>query len=211
MRTINNPSQIPYIELSLVARQSVAARALARQKLNDRTLMGGDGNATGFTGEELIKAHVPALRQDPENRNFDFFMEFKFSGGIDANGETYLVSDVEPPSRFTFDVKSRRIKVPPRLSFDCKIPAYQVKRQKCDAYIFTAPHESMAGGWLLGWAPKDHFRAKATLAKKGQKHASGFTPKEDHYIITVADLYPIADLVGTAQSFSTGTNTKDRS
>lgn len=200
MRTITSPSQIPYITLSLEARNSVIARAEARKKLNDRTLMGGDGNATGFTGEELIKAHVPHLRQDPENRNYDFFMEYVVSGSV----EPYSLTK-ETSQRYTFDVKSRRIKVPPRLSFDCKIPAYQVKRQKCDAYIFTAPHESMAGGWILGWASKDHFKAKATLAKKGQKHPSGFTPKEDHYIITVADLFPISELVVSGQKFSMGT------
>jgi hypothetical protein len=204
MRTIANISQIPYINLSLDAQQSVARRAEERKKLNDRTLMGGDGNATGFTGEELIKAHLPAFRQDPENRNYDFFMDFKFSGGIDANGETYLISDVEPPSRFTFDVKSRRIKVAPRLNFDCKIPAYQVKRQKCDAYIFTAPHESMQGGWLLGWTTKERFLKVAKLFKKGYKHPSGIILKEDHYFITVTDLFPIADLAGTAKSFSIG-------
>lgn len=204
MKTVTSISQIPYITLSLEARQSVARRAEERKKLNDRTLMDGDGNATGFTGEEIIKAHLPGLLQDPENRNYDFYLQFKFSGGINANGDTFLISDVEKPSRFTFDVKSRRIKVPPRLNFDCKIPAYQVKRQKCDAYIFTAPHESMAGGWLLGWITKEGFLKAAKLFRKGYKHPSGIVLKEDHYFITVTDLFPVADLAGTTQNFSMG-------
>lgn len=203
-RNITNPSQMPYVALSPEAIAHVAQRAQARGKLNDKTLMKGDGNASGFTGEELIKAHIRNLKQDPENRNFDFYVDVLPVGkyGPNANGESV---EVVAPLRFTFDVKSRRIKVPPRLDFDCKVPAYQVKRQKCDAYIFTAPHEHMKGGWLLGWIPKAAFLQRAKLFRKGYKHVSGIELKEDHYFIVVKDLFPISDLVDGVNRFSMGT------
>lgn len=187
--TIVSTVQMPFIRLTDAAIQSVRTRAEERGKLNSRTLMGGDGNATGFTGEELVKAYVPGIIQNPENRDYDFYVQ-------NPPGLPKKQLDILTPESFrtTFDVKSRRIKVPPRLNFDCKIPMYQVNRQKTDAYIFTAPNEQMTGGWLLGWITKEEFLKKAQLFKKGYKHPSGIVLKEDHMFITVDKLRPMAML-----------------
>lgn len=184
---VTSIAQIPYMTLTPAAITEVAARAAARGQLNDRTLMKGDGNAAGFTGEELVRAYLPFLMQDRENRDFDFYTDIIPTG---PQGSARVLT----PMRFTFDVKSRRIKVAPRLDFDCKIPVYQVKRQKCDAYIFTAPREDMRGGWLLGWISKADFMARAAYHKKGYRHASGIQLREDHYFITVKDLQPMEEL-----------------
>jgi hypothetical protein len=191
---VQNQSQIPYLTLSPEAQASVQSRAKERGRLNDRTLMGGDGNATGFTGEELVRAYVPGLIQDATNRNYDFMLPWVNPGKRD-DADVEVVTGLN----FTFDVKSRRIKVPPRLGFDCKIPAYQVKRQRAEAYIFTAPHENMTGGWLLGWIWKEDFIKEGSFQKKGWRHPSGIILKEDHYFITVDKLFPMDGLVQMAR------------
>jgi hypothetical protein len=186
---VTNENQIPYIKLDATALKSVTTRALKRGKLNAKTLMGGDGNATGFTGEELVRAYVPGLIQEPEHRDYDFYFPVAKPGDVVHGG-----ARVTTPLNITFDVKSRKIRVAPRLNFDCKIPLYQAKRQKCDAYIFTAPQEDLTGGWLLGWMTKEEFLNEATLFKKGYKHPSGIELKEDHLFITVGKLHPMDEL-----------------
>lgn len=154
------------ISLPPEVQKAIKVKAANRGVLNSRTMLGGAGNETGFAGEEafkiLAKHRGATLTHVPDSRDFDFIV----------NGKKV-------------DVKTRASTATPRNDWDCKVPDYSLKAQKCDGYVFAVAHPSLAYVTILGYTSKENFRSKA---KALGADASGKKLTEPHSAVLVTDL-----------------------
>ena len=138
-------------------------KSLKMGQLN-KSITKGDGNLSGFLGEELVKL---LLRAEEKNTyNYDLVL----------------------PNKKTIDVKTKRTTVKPKEFYECSIAAYNVKQQ-CDYYVFCRILSNLSKGWVLGYMAKADYFDRATLLRKGEVDSSNnFTVKADCYNLPIKKL-----------------------
>jgi hypothetical protein len=174
MDLIKTQEQILWVPLSAADLSDIGDAAKKRGTLNTRTLIKGEGNFAGFAGERLLKHFVPTLHDETDNPQWDF----------------------KTPSGITIDVKSKgNCKHVPELDFDCTVPAYQVKAQTCQYYVFTSIAKDMSGGWLLGFIEKERFEKEAEFRGEGSRYNNaGRVTVGNHRVILIHRLYPMRSM-----------------
>lgn len=111
---------------------------------------------------------------------FDFFKERT----IDFNS-TYdydLIID-----GYKIDVKTKNIRVVPKLSFLCTIASYNTS-QKCDYYFFSGVNLDLKKAYLYGYISKFDFYKKSVFNKKGQHDYGGYKFPVDCYNLEISKL-----------------------
>lgn len=135
------------------------------------SIMKGEGNTTGFLGEEIVLKY---LRRKGQNTH-DHDLIYK--------GKHY-------------DVKTKLRKKDPVPEWDCSIAAYNTV-QKCDGYIFVSLTASEDYGWILGWMPKEEYFEKAVYWPKNKYDPSnGYKVRASCYNLKIKDLKDIGELSG---------------
>lgn len=67
------------------------------------------------------------------------------------------------------DLKTKpRSDVEPRVNWNACVPAYQIKFQNCDYYLFNRINRALDKIWVLGYISKKEFKKKAVFVKKGE-------------------------------------------
>lgn len=174
MEKINNNSQIIFVPITDKEKQIIVAAASRRGSLNNKTLMDGEGNTSGYAGELIVNKYLKSKGfkyVGDKSKDYDFQ-----SGGI------------------KLDVKSKGNSVQPKIDYDCTIPQYQ-RRQNCTHYVFVRINKDLTGGWINGWISKEEFGQLASARTSGQSYNNaGRQTRGDHDVVLVKDLYPIDTL-----------------
>lgn len=131
------------------------------------SIMNGEGNLTGFLGEEVVKSFLEV--KSSSTKNYD----------IKHGGKTY-------------DVKTKLTSKPPLPDYDCSIASYNTVQQ-CDAYIFVRIEKDLDNiphtGWLLGWIEKEKFFKNAEFWPKGKiDPANGYRVRANCYNLKIKEL-----------------------
>lgn len=155
-------------------KQRILSKSAEQKKLNDRTLIDGEGNIAGFAGEEIVKAYMPFLKKPAINSVDMYNCDFILPNGV------------------KIDVKSKgNCKFAPRQDYDCTIPMNQ-KNQKTDFLLFTRISSDLDCGWICGIIKKSNFLQIATVRKAGSPYNNnGRKSIEDHLCCFVKDLRPV--------------------
>lgn len=173
---VNNQEQIIYVPLTYAERALVIQKANSRGVLNSRTLMDGEGNASGYAGELLVGKYLKGT-------------------GTQYAGDTVWDYDFLTPGGLKLDVKTKGNALQPKLDFDCTVPANQAN-QKCTHYIFVRTAKDLSGGWIKGYITKPEFEELAQTRAEGQAYNnSGRPTRGRHKVIAVNQLYPIQQLL----------------
>jgi len=137
------------------------------------SLTKGDGNLSGFIGEEMVLKTFPSCEMKSSK---DFDIIYTDLGGDELN----------------IEVKTKRRTVEPKSYYTCHISKTSA-HQDPDVYVFCQVNinEVPIKGWVLGWLPKDLFYKKAEFRKKGQLDDRGFKEKVDCFVCKISDLYEI--------------------
>jgi len=121
----------------------------------------GDGNVAGFLGEVLVRKLLKAEQKN----TYDYDLVLK-------DGKTV-------------DVKTKRTKVKPRLSYECSVAKLNT-RQKCDYYAFIRITKTMSRAWFIGLIPKNTYFSNSKFMKKGEvDEDNDFTVKSDCYNMSI--------------------------
>lgn len=173
---VTTQEQIIYVPLTHAERALVIQKANNRGVLNSRTLMEGEGNASGYAGELLVGKYLRGTRTQ-------------------YAGDTVWDYDFLTPNGLKLDVKTKGNALQPELDFDCTVPANQ-GQQKCTHYIFVRTAKDLSGGWIKGYISKPEFEQLAQTRTEGQAYNnSGRPTRGRHKVIAVNQLYPIQDLL----------------
>ena len=146
-----------------------AMLALAKENSREmgtlkNSITSGDGNIAGFLGELIALDILGASRKN----TYDY--------------------DLVLSTGKTVDVKTKRTKYKPLLSYDCSVAGFNTK-QKCDYYCFVRIKDDFTVGWYLGLIPKDEYFNKAVFLKKGDFDSSNkYTVKADCYNLKIEQL-----------------------
>jgi hypothetical protein len=128
------------------------------------SITSGDGNIAGFLGELIALDILKAKRQN----TYDY--------------------DLVLPTNKTVDVKTKRTKYKPLVTYDCSVAAFNTK-QKCDYYCFVRIKEDFTVGWYLGLIPKDEYFKKSVFLNKGDfDNSNKYTVKADCYNLKIEQL-----------------------
>jgi hypothetical protein len=79
----------------------------------------------------------------------------------------------------------------PKPYWNASIPAYQLKKQRCDGYIFTRLNRDLTILWITGILSKQDFESKAKFAKTGSLDGR-WKWDIDSYYIKIEDLEPLS-------------------
>lgn len=136
------------------------------------SLTKGDGNLSGFLGEEMVLSLYPNFTADSTK---DFDITYKESGEI-----------------LKVEVKTKRRTVEPKDFYTCHI-AKTSAHQDPDIYFFCQVNlkEKPYKGWVLGWLPKSVFYERAEYRHKGQLDERGFAEKTNSFVCKISDLYSL--------------------
>lgn len=137
------------------------------------SIIKGQGNFTGFLGEEVVKTFLSA--KSSNTKNYDLLYKKK-----------------------KYDVKTKLTSKEPLPSYDCSIAHYNTV-QDCDAYIFVRiqkdKEDNLVCGWILGWMEKDEYFQNAEYWPKGKIDPSnGYRVKANCYNVKIKDLKSIEEL-----------------
>ena len=142
----------------------------AREKSSEmgtlnNSILNGDGNLTGFLGEEIAKSIL---------------------GGESKNTYDY---DIVLPSGEKIDVKTKKTKVKPKDYYECSVAAFNTK-QKCDYYCFVRVKDDYTKAWYLGVYPKTCYYEDSVFLRKGDVDPSNnYTVKADCYNLKISSLH----------------------
>jgi hypothetical protein len=137
------------------------------------SILKGQGNVTGFLGEEIIKSFLSARSSNTK----DYDISYK---------------------KKKYDIKTKLTSKEPLPEYDCSIAAYNTV-QKCDGYIFVRiqkdKEDNLICGWILGWMDKEAYFQNAEYWPKGKIDPSnGYRVKASCYNIKIKDLKNIEEL-----------------
>ena len=144
------------------------------------SILMGQGNFTGFLGEELVKS---------------FFKYNAFVCPLDCeNSKDY---DIVYNSK-KYDIKTKLTTKEPLPEYDCSIASYNTV-QKCDGYIFVRiqkdKEDNLVCGWILGWMDKEEYFQNAEYWPKGKIDPSnGYRVKASCYNVKIKDLKNVEEL-----------------
>jgi len=143
--------------------QKAAFKATSMGNLNN-SILKGDGNLTGFLGEEIALLVL---------------------GGVGKNTYDY---DLITPNGTKVDVKTKKTTVEPKPFYDCSVAAFNIK-QKCNSYCFVRVKDDYSCGWVLGVYPKEDYFKDAVFLRKGDLDPSNkYTVKADCYNLKISSL-----------------------
>jgi hypothetical protein len=137
------------------------------------SILKGQGNVTGFLGEEIIKSFLSARSSNTK----DYDISYK---------------------KKKYDIKTKLTSKEPLPEYDCSIAAYNTV-QKCDGYIFVRiqkdKEDNLVCGWILGWMDKEGYFQNAEYWPKGKIDPSnGYRVKANCYNVKIKDLKSIEEL-----------------
>lgn len=137
------------------------------------SILKGEGNMTGFLGEEIIKTFLSARSSNTK----DYDISYK---------------------KKKYDIKTKLTSKEPLPEYDCSIAAYNTV-QKCDGYIFVRiqkdKEDNLVCGWILGWMDKEGYFQNAEYWPKGKIDPSnGYRVKASCYNVKIKDLKNIEEL-----------------
>lgn len=142
----------------------------------NNSILKGDGNLTGFIGEEAFKEFL----------------------NIKEHSNTYNYDIVH--NNIKFEVKSKRTAVVPKDYYECSIANYNTK-QKCDYYVFTRvlwPKEKKlpTSVYLMGFYPKEDYHKHSRKLTKGDRDGdNGFVVHADCWNMKYSELRDIKSLI----------------
>lgn len=134
------------------------------------SILKGQGNFTGFIGEEAVKSYLDISQQRNNSYNYD----------ITYHG-------------ISLDVKAKKTSVIPQISYEASIANFNTK-QNCKYYVFTRvlwPQEMLLpiSVYIMGYYDKKEYMQKARFLKKGQIDGSNkFVVKADCWNMFYSDL-----------------------
>lgn len=137
------------------------------------SILKGEGNMTGFLGEEIVKTFLSARSSNTK----DYDISYK---------------------KKKYDIKTKLTSKEPLPEYDCSIAAYNTV-QKCDGYIFVRiqkdKEDNLVCGWILGWMDKEGYFQNAEYWPKGKIDPSnGYRVKASCYNVKIKDLKNIEEL-----------------
>lgn len=137
------------------------------------SILKGEGNMTGFLGEEIVKTFLSARSSNTK----DYDISYK---------------------KKKYDIKTKLTSKEPLPEYDCSIAAYNTV-QKCDGYIFVRiqkdKEDNLVCGWILGWMDKEGYFQNAEYWPKGKIDPSnGYIVKASCYNVKIKDLKNIEEL-----------------
>lgn len=137
------------------------------------SIMKGQGNFTGFLGEEIIKSFLSAKSSNTK----DYDISYK---------------------KKKYDIKTKLTTKEPLPDYDCSIASYNTV-QKCDGYIFVRiqkdKEDNLVCGWILGWMDKEEYFQNAEYWPKGKIDPSnGYRVKASCYNVKIKDLKSLEEL-----------------
>ena len=137
------------------------------------SILKGEGNTTGFLGEEIVKTFLSARSSNTK----DYDISYK---------------------KKKYDIKTKLTSKEPLPEYDCSIAAYNTV-QKCDGYIFVRiqkdKEDNLVCGWILGWMDKEGYFQNAEYWPKGKIDPSnGYRVKASCYNVKIKDLKNIEEL-----------------
>lgn len=137
------------------------------------SILNGEGNMTGFLGEEIVKTFLSARSSNTK----DYDISYK---------------------KKKYDIKTKLTSKEPLPEYDCSIAAYNTV-QKCDGYIFVRiqkdKEDNLVCGWILGWMDKEGYFQNAEYWPKGKIDPSnGYRVKASCYNVKIKDLKNIEEL-----------------
>ena len=137
------------------------------------SILKGEGNMTGFLGEEIVKTFLSARSSNTK----DYDISYK---------------------KKKYDIKTKLTSKEPLPEYDCSIAAYNTV-QKCDGYIFVRiqkdKEDNLVCGWILGWMDKEGYFQNAEYWPKGKIDPSnGYRVKASCYYVKIKDLKNIEEL-----------------
>lgn len=106
------------------------------------SITSGDGNLAAFIGEFAAQIVIGG----------EILNTFEF--------------DIRDDSGITWDVKTKRRTVKPRVKYNCSVADFNTN-QKCDRYCFVTLF-NLDYAYVLGWISKEDFYKKAKFFKKGE-------------------------------------------
>lgn len=131
-----------------------------------------DSRIAGFLAEEIF---------------FDNF-------GGEKVADTNYDCDIINSNLGCIDLKTKRCKSRPLLTYDCTVSAYQVKKIKSDYLMFCRCNYEFTSLWMLGIIKSSEFVKKARLMKTGERDGR-FVVKSDIYQLPIKQLNPFTDLI----------------
>lgn len=153
--------------------QEMREEAIRKSKEMGRirnSILQGEGNMTGFLGEEIVKKYLST--NSSNTYNYDLII-----------------------NELKLEVKSKKTTVKPKDYYECSIASYN-PNQKCDYYVFVRVLDDYSKGWILGYEEKGEYFRKAKFLRKGQKDGdNGFTVKADCYNLEISQLRDIKLLI----------------
>lgn len=172
-QTVGSERHIQFVEISSVEKHHIETVIIGAGALNDRTLVGGEGNYAGHAGELIFQKYMGGLVQHQGTVDYDFL-----AGSL------------------KIDVKSKgNCKNRPSVSYDCTVPYYQLRNQDTNIYVFARISNTRAFGWICGWTTKKDFLSKCEIRSEGQPYNNdGRESVGGHGVVLVDQLYRIEDL-----------------
>jgi hypothetical protein len=164
--------QVPITQAML----SIIRQSSHRGVLNNNTLVGGEGNFAGRTGEIIVQTYLKTLKPS--------------SSGDDRKGWDFIDS-----KGLRYDVKTKgNAKVAPQPHFDCTVPEYQLSLD-CDAYIFIRTAHDFAVGYIMGYILKKDFIRLAEVRREGSNYnKAGRSTVGNHLVLSANKLLSTENL-----------------
>lgn len=164
-----------FIEIDVTSSQVMRAEKLYDFHNLKNSITKGDSQLYGAIGEVVVMDYLTASGIKAEyvgDRNYDLML-----------GEILKA-----------DVKTVRVKVPPRGEHNANISAYNTK-QETHIYIWAYVREDTKKAWIIGWLDKETFFEEAKLNRQGEEHYAGWEFKSDTYSMQVKDLIDMESLI----------------
>lgn len=136
----------------------------------NKSFLKGDGNLTGFLGEEIAAKILNAKIANVDNINYNYDL-------------------ILPTTGITIDVKTKKTKVEPKPHYECGVMDYNCSKQKCDYYAFVRIKNDYSVGWFLGVKEKYKYILEAKFVKGGTYDPRNeFTQMTDNYNLEISKL-----------------------
>lgn len=148
---------------------SNARRKAAEMGEIKNSILFGNGNLTGFVGEEVAR-HVI------NNAGFHAVERNTYDYDIVVNGFT------------TVDVKTKSTSVEPKPHYSCSIASLNTK-QLCDYYAFVRVKKDFTKAWWCGVYSKADYMKDAVFMKKGDLDTDNqYVVRSDCYNLPISAL-----------------------
>lgn len=119
---------------------------------------------------------------------------FYHNFGGDKVADSDYTCDIVNSKLGCIDLKTKRCKSKPLITYDCSVSAYQVKKIKSDYLMFCRCSYTFDYIWFLGLIKSGEFVKKSKLMKAGERDGS-FVCRSDMYQIPIAQLSNFSDLL----------------